>query len=533
MRCESVCLSLTDLADCSLPPAAAWRVRKHIKNCAACQKAWAEAQTFQNEVRALYAPGESGIFALPTGLRTRTLQAADSTNAAVLRPVPRASRRSFAGGIAAFGAAAGVASAIIGLVWVTPGTPVRPTIAFAQVEAAMQQVKTVHWIETSRTRQGIHGPWRTDYVVEKWARLDPPALLEKRLPGGEPDYENVILSTPGQSLMWKRKNNQEQYTVRSETLFLKATKVSGKNTLRSRIAWDATAPIVTTTNTSQKGSKTLSVWKTPWSSKVVVGNHQNLILFERSFSLPDEFPKGTFPNRPRPRQIYQVWVEPSTHHVVRRKFSDFPDGENLETEITADHFVYNENLPPSTFVLTIPPGAVIKREAVPIMRTARPVWNQLPAGDKEKIQSILDRADRGWRTVDFDKFSSAWDMKYLHVINPKSSTEAVRKKQWRLRLAYQKNYWKEWRSRPVTAYEENTFSGAALPLGAPPLLRVSVIVIGRSFAPNGASKPWTAPATFYLRQLPGGGFKIINWENAEALGTGWATMPQLRSKFKN
>ncbi len=533
MRCDAVLSLLSDFADRSLSPVSALRVRRHLQTCAACQTAWADAQTFNQKARALYADK----IVLPPDLRTRVLSAAP---APVARPVrPRARRRYSWAEVAGICVCLLVCLISVALLNRISKIPARPSVAFAQVEAAMQNVQTVHWIETNRssTNFGDGAPLGPPRTSEKWARLEPFDLATISHSAPTPNKPYIVkndfhMVMNGQrQIVYTSFNNTYRTTsfIRREKEDMNGDGVKG-SIISQIISPDEVSNYIRTRpkdGAVKSPSEKLPMWlpkPSAWKSRAVTEAGRSLILFERT-QPPWKLP-ARYGNKGRAfgKVTFQTWVEPDTHRVVRFEQKQYAlNGRDVHYQTIADQFRYNENLPPSTFILVPPPGAKVKREEE---RVVNPVWETLPASEKQKIQAAINASDKGWRDGNFAAFASAWDFGYLHARIPSLDTGTVRRQQWAFRVSHQKNNWAEWRSVIVGAEKQNFVAGESFAPNSPDVLRVDVTVTGKPKRKNG--REWSSSATFYLNRTKTGAYSVVEWEwNSLWMKT---ALPSLRAR---
>ncbi len=164
MTCDQTQPLLEAFADEELGWWAAWRVRRHLAACPACASEVAELQRLTARIRAWR------DVPAPAHLQSQI--------AAALPPAPPVSapRRPIAARRAAVGLA-GLAAAAAAFFWLLPGQPGRPTIAFADVEQAMQQVQTVSYDMNSHCydAQGRVVPSGMSFSFRNWLRRKPAA----------------------------------------------------------------------------------------------------------------------------------------------------------------------------------------------------------------------------------------------------------------------------------------------------------------------------------------------------------------------
>ncbi len=340
MNCTQTEPLLNALADHALPFWQAFRVRRHLAACPTCMAEFNAIQRLDTAVRAW----NDGL--LPAALGTQ-IAAALPPSAALQVP-----RRTFPVRPAAVGLA-GVAAAITAAIWFLPGQPGQPTIAFADVERAMQQVQTVSWEHTYRpnipsspiARKLISSSG--DLPSVQWLRRSPPALA-------------TVYPNTGRKMLYDRRGSfeltQESCTIRH--LYKDMIKKSVEDALRGFTTLPQAAPtatldgVVRTTVTNMRESH-------------IVFEGQNLIRFDRDVTnhwFIEGDGRSPFETDHNTAHV-STWVDPTTRRVVRNETNVFLDthkGDTLTdfTEIE-DHFQYDQSPPPGVFDWSPPKGAKV------------------------------------------------------------------------------------------------------------------------------------------------------------------------------
>ena len=326
MTCDQTQPLLDAFADGELGWGNSWRVRRHLAGCANCTAELAEIQCLGSRVHAW------NDVSAPAGLEARL--------AATLPRVPSlVVRRPFPMRRAAVGLA-GLAAASAVFVWLVPGQPGRPTIAFADVEQAMQQVKTVSWqIEEE-------GNGNSKMTFTNWLRRDPPAIATTDFQMMPSDniglIKNLIDGRGGFSL------SKDRCEVNS------ALKVSAKQRVEKQIQGLTEFP---QTQPASASSGQFQTTITNPREGLVSVNGQNEVRFDRDFKTVYKMSRG--------RSAYRkghniIWADLKTHRVVRIETHIIKDTTGIKPfqTLIQDHFRYNQASPKGVFDWSPPPGEV-------------------------------------------------------------------------------------------------------------------------------------------------------------------------------
>ena len=181
MTCQHIEPQLNALADRELNPWQAARVRRHVAACPACAAEYADIQRLDASVQAWRdAPA-------PFTLGARIAAALPLSAACQTRP------RTFPLRPAAVGLA-GIAATIAAILWFLPGQPGQPTLAYADVERAMQQVQIVSWkshlIVTDANWYPLANQKPAGSGSVTWLRRSPPAIATIGQPDGFRNLED-------------------------------------------------------------------------------------------------------------------------------------------------------------------------------------------------------------------------------------------------------------------------------------------------------------------------------------------------------
>ena len=161
MTCTTIQPLLEAFAGHDLSPLTRWRIRRHLTQCPACTAELAEINALTARVR------DWQNVPAPAGLEARI-----AARLPAAAPVPaRPPLRRAAVGLA------GLAAALAAAFWLVPGQPGRPTVAFAEVEQAMQNVQTVSWHSTMLINDKSSDKSKQATVTyTNWLRRSPAAI---------------------------------------------------------------------------------------------------------------------------------------------------------------------------------------------------------------------------------------------------------------------------------------------------------------------------------------------------------------------
>lgn len=340
MTCTKIQPLLEAFADHDLSALTRWRVRRHLTQCRACTAELAEINTLTARVRAW-----QNVLA-PAGLEIRI--AARLPAAMPARPPVRR---------AAVGLA-GFAAALAAAFWLVPGQPGRPTVAFADVERAMQNVQTVSWRSTELiSANNADKSKRATIVSSNWLRRSPAAIATTMYTITSPDRLSkstgdfpirtlqadqgfLILSKKGCTIIPSDKPFSQAVTRRIKELTQLPQAITALGPLPEQVK-------TTVTNFHQEN--------------VVVGG-QNQIRFERDIE------KSWLTNSGK--TVYRLahivtWASADTHRVIRNETHILNDSilgkyaaQIYETE---DTFQYNQPPPKGVFEWSIPAGIKVVR----------------------------------------------------------------------------------------------------------------------------------------------------------------------------
>ncbi len=342
MTCDQIQPLLDAFTAHELGWGTAWRVRRHLAACPACTAELAEIHRLDSRVRAWR------DVPAPAHLQSRiaaALPSAPPVSAPRRRPVT--ARRVAVGlvGMAAAGAA---------FFWLTPGQPGRPTMAFADVEQAMEQVQTVSWDETMMFYRAGHPVERSASRWTKWLRRNPPALASNggfqdvRFQDVEDARGDLTRIAPGRYVVFKLRDRRDGSI---------ATKVEA-HIREITQPQNAQPPI----GHGLLGAGADRVEFSPTRQRHVTLDGQDRILFTRD---QDMISVSRDKSENHSYFHIKVWADPITHRVVRIE-AHSPDGGGKtgpdEMVLTRNNFHYNQTPPPGVFDWSPPLGAKIYGE---------------------------------------------------------------------------------------------------------------------------------------------------------------------------
>jgi hypothetical protein len=347
MTCNKAFPLLNALTDHALPVWQSWRVRRHLAACPACTAELTHIQRLDSSLLAWHeAPA-------PAGLGARI--------AAALPPAaPNVVRRHFPFRPAAVGLA-GVSAALAAVFWFLPGQPGQPTLAFADVEKAMQQVQTVSWEwtdqpDTSLNKNKQNVPTRMRLMrVAKWLRRNPPALAEMADLTLSPGLDEKVLYDKRGRFFLSKRGCMIWYFPKDPI------QENVENTLSSFTSLPQAMPTITFGGTVRANV-------TNMHESHVVFEGQDRIRFDRDVTTRF-FSKGTgasaFFESGHNTSHVSTWVDPATLRVTRIEshvFQDTHRGDvSLAYTVIEDHFQYNQTPPPGVFDWSPPAGAKVRR----------------------------------------------------------------------------------------------------------------------------------------------------------------------------
>ena len=341
MTCDQIQPLLDAFADYDLSPLTRWRIRRHLTQCPACTAELAEINALTARVRAWQ------NVPAPAGLEARI-----AARLPAISPVPARPpcRRATVG-------LAGLAVALAAAFWLIPGQPGRPTVAFAEVEQAMQNVQTVSWRTTQIINDSPSDKSKLATITyTNWLRRNPAAIAstdymvtfnyqlksnrEFPIRTLQSDQGFLILSKKECDIMPVDKPFSQAVTRRIKELTQLPQVI---------IASDALAEPVETTVTN-------------FHQENVVVDGQNQIRFKRDIKITWLTDSG--------KKAYRLthvvtWASADSHRVTRNEAHILKDsifGTLMSHYIvTEDCFQYNQPPPKGVFDSSIPAGVKVFR----------------------------------------------------------------------------------------------------------------------------------------------------------------------------
>jgi len=334
MTCDQTQALLDVFADEELGWGTAWRVRRHLAGCALCAKELAEVQHLGRRVH------EWRDVAAPTGLQSRIA-------GALPRPTFPVSPRRFpvrrvAVGLAGLGAAAAV------VFWLVPGQPGRPTIAFADVEKAMQQVQTVSYDMNSRCydAEGHVIPGVMSFSFRNWLRRTPPASAQ---------YDAIMRE-------WSLSDARGYvgYSQRLNNYLEKPPEEDIAQTVNTYMRRLTEPP----TDADQDGLRSGNFRVQPWQRQEKTVDGQSCLIFTQGLDRTIRMEDG---GKAHEFTRITIWVDALTLHIIRIELvgdptpSVAPNKEKAVVERTVfDNFHYDETPSPGVFDWSPPTGANVR-----------------------------------------------------------------------------------------------------------------------------------------------------------------------------
>lgn len=351
MTCTKVQPLLEAFADNDLSALTQWRVRRHLTHCPACTAELAEIDALAARVRAWQ------NLPAPAGLEARIAARLPAAAPASARPPMRR---------AAVGLT-GFAAALAAAFWLVPGQPGRPTVAFAEVEQAMQNVQTVSWrttieartIEVSTIVNGEEKPADKSkpYTITNtsWLRRNPAAIamtnyaLTYAVPV-KPDDNLIVKILQDERGKFRLTQNECIVTPAHTPISQRVTK---------QIESLTQPPQPTGASVSLPGQAKAIVTSFHQENVIVDGEKQ--IRFDRDVKTtwPESFGKNKY------RLVHVIdWVSSDTHRLVRveTRLTEDTTGVKPFSTLVQDHFQYNMPPPPGVFDWSPPPGMKIRHK---------------------------------------------------------------------------------------------------------------------------------------------------------------------------
>ncbi len=341
MTCDQTQPLLEAFADGELGWGTAWRVRRHLARCAACAAQLAETRQLDARARAWR------DVPAPAGLGSRIAAALPSAPHALNAPPRRAltTRRAAVG-------LAGVAAAAAAFFWLLPGQPGRPTIAFADVEQAMQQVQMLSYdmnfqiYDTQgRVVPGVVIPGVCALSSRNWLR---------RTPAANAQYDAIMHE-------WNLEDARGtvSYSQRLDKYLEQPSSGDIEQSVNKRLRLLTEPPVDEEPDPLHYKDYRIQ----PWHQQEITMNGLNCLRFTTKIDrtvmtsggdVADGSTRGT------------IWVDEQTLHIIRIEFVGdlplhmIPKGEGYQERAIFDNFHYNETPPSGVFDWSPPPGAKVE-----------------------------------------------------------------------------------------------------------------------------------------------------------------------------
>ena len=338
MTCDQIQPLLEAFAGHDLSPLTRWRIRPHLTQCPTCTAELAESVALTARVR------DWQNVPAPAGLEARIAALLPAAAPAPARPPLRR---------AAVGLA-GLAAALAAAFWLVPGQPGRPTVAFAEVEQAMQNVQTVSWHFTAQMNDKAGDkskPVKLTYT--NWLRRIPAASATTDYQSAPDTYFDVVENLPMKTL----KDDRGYFLLSKSGYTVISASIPASQVITRQIESLTQFPQATIASSSSVGGGKTTV--TSFHQENVVVDGQNQIRFDRDIKTvwPEVNGKNTH------RLVHVIdWVSVDTYRLVRVEIHLTEDTTGIQPFITLvqDQFQYNTPPPPGVFDWSPPPGAKVQ-----------------------------------------------------------------------------------------------------------------------------------------------------------------------------
>jgi hypothetical protein len=335
--------------------------------------------------------------------------------------VPAVRRWAF-GGVAAAVAIGGIAF------FALPGTPGQPTVAFAQVEAAMAQVRTATWTETVSESLALYPDGRYEIRLRPqtatvWARLEPPTIARRTTAEvrhianatetyqisnrkGQLSYNRFASGIPASPMLGPTAEQTPQERVHSLILFNRPIGANGND------EWIEKQPYE-----SQR------IKREAWKSQSIIWNGQNALRFENRFTIEDKNPKDTTKRWKQSGEEWVFWVDPKTYRILRREIKTLYSYGDRKVFLhrNNENFVYDRTPPQGIFDIKPPVG--IQYSFAPLPE------GQIPTpSEQAAMQQTATRAVTALNHCDTVGFLAEWDFDY-EAAHPIDRLQRERKQQ--------------------------------------------------------------------------------------------------------
>lgn len=442
---------LNALADGELDIWAAARLRRHLRTCPACAEEYEAIQNLGIQMQAWH------DVTAPAGLEARIASVLPQARAATAR------RRLAWRPLAAMAVAAMVFAAIALFM---PGQPGQPAIAFADVEQAMQDIKTAHWVSVwvPYDRGGRAGRSRQ---TEFWARLHPPAVVRFALP------DTTARGQTRRPVVWFISSSPDPAPFLLHIIS------------ESTLAPDA-----------RPGP---GISRIPWRGERTALGGRPMIRFHRETT--GRLSSGT--------DMESVWADPVTHRVIRSEHRYINRYTGRTTSVnTLENFQYDVRAPSGTF--DVKPKPLAPSPPAPRVAWTR-IASETPPRKLWEMQTVINASEAAWRRGDFTAFAAVWDFRGDGPNHARSVGA-----QWKQRVQRQRGHWRRWESRIIPGSAEalarvslDRHGAGRLPTHARPEQFIVMAATSGAWAEDGDT--WQNKASRYYFRETGGKFRITNW----------------------
>ncbi len=342
MNCTQTQPLLDAYADHALNAWQTFRVRRHLAGCAACTAHLADIHRLTAAVRAWQ------DVPAPANLASQIAAALPLTAAVRTPPRDRRVARRVAVGLA------GVAAAIGAGFWLLPGHPSQPTIAYADVEQAMQQVQTVSWhTEQQMEENPGHKSEQATLAFTTWLRRNPAALAWTDFTTAPPHSFSQIKNFPIKTLI----DSRGDFSLSRNECTVAPTRKPVRQEVEDQMQRFTQFPQAAVT------SKSLGLART-----TVTNFHQGNVMVNGQSQVRFDWDSGTVwvaGSKKMVSRVFHVttWASLQTRRVIRveARLSQDTTGIRLFTVMIQDHFHYNQAPPPGVFDWSPPPGTKLER----------------------------------------------------------------------------------------------------------------------------------------------------------------------------
>lgn len=415
--------------------------------------------------------------------------------------------------------------AVLGLVYMgfMMTSPGQSTAAFAQVEQAMQEIKTARWI-SKKTSRNADGSLIYELTEETWIRLDPPAKAVRPLPGTSRSSSNIslhdtryVLDKRGQVIY---NATTKEFTTHPNAI-PRITNQGSKDVeafLRKMLLGHVLSPDIKNKQAPMKSGGVKITYEI--KSERVTLDGRSLIRFDREYSRTGFW-----------KVKHSIWADPVTNRVVRSESQQTPSdpgGLNVTYVVVNDQYRYDEEPPGGTFDLKPPPGVRVKIISPPAFALSP---RKVSHAELRKAQVLINRSEAAWRNGDFETFAALWDFNFdSKLTGGTAPAGALRRADWKRRVENNTGRVSRLVSRIDPTSVGQFFSdGSKSPStkrGEPDVLMVEVVSSG---AWVGKGSTWKDRRVPYFFRRVNGELRIVNWNLLRMWGgsypVNWAKKP--------